>query len=60
MSDDLNKAAFFRGADFAAMYHGDPVPFHLIEEAFSAWEAEQTEDGGMIDAGGDCEITALT
>jgi hypothetical protein len=37
----LAKAAFIRGADFAALYLGQNIPLHLIEEAFEIWLAEQ-------------------
>jgi hypothetical protein len=37
---EMCKAAFIRGADFAAVYLGEPIPLDLIEKAFVAWADE--------------------
>jgi predicted RNase H-like nuclease (RuvC/YqgF family) len=38
------KAAFFRGSTCALSYHGEAMPFYLIEEAFSEFELEQHDN----------------
>lgn len=41
---EMCKAAFVRGADFAALYLGEAIPLHLIEEAFAEWLNELKEE----------------